>query len=379
MSVESRRAARVNNPTLSLEEIRRKLSTTRSNTGQMRRFGSSPTAEMNTISLLADPNIGPQNIVAVPLGGVNTGGERTGLMGPTQQPETPAADYITQIGMERRKEEIQRGLLGADQPNGLAGKSTDVGAGIAQDQNTINSLSGLLGDIDYKGILNQLVKTFQRPEMLTPGVNALTAFGMSGAALNQSEMAAAAAEQERMDKLAGAEQERMDKFAIEQLKNAGPKEFKGPMIKSIEKAAATRQSLDAINTYLELLSNKRIGGVGAKTEEGINAIGALFGAGGESGAATARSIRSQIITALQLGVNQGQISQADYDQLNNILSGDGWFVSNPKVEAQLQRLKGVLGGKLATTTKILEAQGIDPSRFSPDAPSGLVSARRPAQ
>jgi len=281
---------------------------------------------------------------------------------------TAAADYITQIGMERRKEEIQRGLLGADQPNGLAGKSTDVGAGIAQDRNTIGSLSGLLGDIDYKGILNQLVKTFQRPEMLTPGVNALTAFGMSGAALNQAEMAGAAAEQERMDK-----------FAIEQLKNAGPKEFKGPMIKSIEKAAATRQSLDAINTYLELLSNKRIGGVGAKTEEGVKAIGALFGAGGESGAATARSIRSQIITGLQMGVSQGQISQGDYEQLNNILSADGWFVSNEKVESQLQRLKGVLSGKLATTTKILEAQGIDPSRFSPDAPSGLVSARRPAQ
>ena len=80
-----------------------------------------------------------------------------------------------------------------------------------------------------------------------------------------------------------------------------------------------------------------------------------------------------------MGVSQGQISKGDYEQLNNILSGSGWFVSNPKVEAQLQRLKGVLGGNLRTVTKILEAQGIDPSYFSPDAPSGLVSARRPAQ
>ena len=56
--------------------------------------------EMNTISLLADPNIGPQNIVAVPLGGGNTGGERTGLMGPTQQPETPSEQYMREMKTE---------------------------------------------------------------------------------------------------------------------------------------------------------------------------------------------------------------------------------------------------------------------------------------
>jgi hypothetical protein len=111
---------------------------------------------------------------------------------------TAAADYVTQIGMERRKEEIQRGLLGADQPNGLAGKTVDIGSDLARDQNTIGSLSGLLGDINWKAITDRLIKTFQRPEMLTPGVNALTAFGMSGAALNQAEIAGAK-EQAQLD------------------------------------------------------------------------------------------------------------------------------------------------------------------------------------
>ena len=75
-----------------------------------------------------------------------------------------------------------------------------LGAGedIAQDRNQGNLLSGLLGDLDYKGILNQLVKTFQRPEMLTPGVNALTSFGMAGAGLNQAEIAGAK-EQAQLD------------------------------------------------------------------------------------------------------------------------------------------------------------------------------------
>ncbi len=207
------------------------------------------------------------------------------------------------------------------------------------------------------------------------GVGPLAAFSESALDV---QAARSAAEQEAAKRQSAAS-DRQAKILAEQIKKSGPMEFKGPMIKSIEKASSAKQSLDAINRYLELLSNKRIGGVGAKVEEGINAIGALFGAGGESGAATADSIRSQIITGLQMGVSQGQISQGDYEQLNKILSGSGWFVSNPKVESQLQRLKGVLGGKLSTTIKILEAQGIDPSYFSPDAPSGLVSARRPAQ
>ena len=289
---------------------------------------------------------------------------------------SPAQAYMAEAAAERAMAEVAAER--AAKEKSVPGPTTTpytalkdgLGAGeaISLDRSDGNFISGLLGDINWKAITDKLIKTFQRPEMLTPGVNALTAFGMSGAALNQAEMAGAAAEQERMDK-----------FKLEQLKKSGPMEFKGPMIKSIEKASATKQSLDSINRYLELLSNKKIGGVGAKLEEGVSAIGALFGAGGESGAAAADSIRSQIITGLQIGVAEGQISQGDYDQLNKILAGSGWFVSNPKVESQLQRLKGVLAGKLRTTTKILEAQGIDPSRFSPDAPSGLISARRPAQ
>ena len=195
------------------------------------------------------------------------------------------------------------------------------------------------------------------------------------AAFSESALDVQAARSAAQQKAAEAQLE-LDK---ERIKKSGPMEFKGPMIKSIEKASSAKQSLDAINRYLELLSNKKIGGMAGKLEQGISNIGALFGAGGESAAATADSIKSQIITGLQIGAAQGQISKGDYQQLDRILSGSGWFVSNPKVEAQLQRLKGVLTGKLRTTTKILEAQGINPSDFSPDAPSGLVSARRPAQ
>jgi hypothetical protein len=179
---------------------------------------------------------------------------------------TAAADYVTQIGMERRKEEIQRGLLGVDQPNGLAGKAADVGADLARDQNTIGSLSGLLGDIDYRGILDQLVKTFQRPEMLTPGVNALTSFGMSGAALNQAEMAGAAAEQERMDK-----------FAMEQIKNAPGATKPTTEITNLYKEMGVYQS--GLNTFDKIKSilSKGVGtGLAGSTLNGLTNIAAAF-------------------------------------------------------------------------------------------------------
>ena len=66
-----------------------------------------------------------------------------------------------------------------------------AGEAIAQDRSQGNAISGLLGDINWKGLMDKLLQTFQRPEMLTPGVNALTSFGMSGAALNQAEIAGA--------------------------------------------------------------------------------------------------------------------------------------------------------------------------------------------
>jgi hypothetical protein len=88
--------------------------------------------------------------------------------------------------------------LMSNTPRAAANTGLNAGEAIAQDRNQGNLISGLLGDINWKGILDQLIKTFQRPEMLTPGVNALTAFGMSGAALNQAEIAGAK-EQAQLD------------------------------------------------------------------------------------------------------------------------------------------------------------------------------------
>ena len=366
----------------SFDDIRNLLGvlSTANKTNPVRKLIANELAAAEVAKRLAQPtalNAAKRATALVPVAGAMQAGSDP--LGPLPPGMRPPAPYIKEAIPGRPGTEVGVGMplpplkQKMDQANATGTPSVMpyVEAGTDQAQNARER--SFLERLSQSGLLSTL-QGMARAERQY-GVGPLAAFSESALDV---QAARSAAEQEAAKRQSAAS-DRQAKILAEQIKKSGPMEFKGPMIKSIEKASSAKQSLDAINRYLELLSNKRIGGVGAKVEEGINAIGALFGAGGESGAATADSIRSQIITGLQMGVSQGQISQGDYEQLNKILSGSGWFVSNPKVESQLQRLKGVLGGKLSTTIKILEAQGIDPSYFSPDAPSGLVSARRPAQ
>jgi|DEB0MinimDraft_3_1074331.scaffolds.fasta_scaffold00271_4 hypothetical protein len=164
----------------------------------------------------------------------------------------------------------------------------------------------------------------------------------------------------------------------EQIKKSGPQEFKAPLIKSINTASSLKSSLDSINEYMQVLSNARIGGLAGKTEEAYKAIGALFGYGGESAAGKARSLRASIMNTFESAYTKGQITKQNYENLSKILQEGGWFVSNPEVMGQLERLKSKLSEQLIVNSKILRAQGVDPGQFSPYN-SGLVSARRPAQ
>ena len=272
---------------------------------------------------------------------------------------TAAADYVTQIGMERRKEEIQRGLLDVDQPNGLAGKAADVGADLARDQNTIGSLSGLLGDLDYKGILNQLVKTFQRPEMLTPGVNALTSFGMSGAALNQAEMAGAAAEQERMDKLAGAEQVRADKFAIARINNApGAPEFDKTQTDLLLDITKGQGALDNLQKALELSLKSKLTGAGPQGIQGVSNLLAAFGI--DPGVSDIKNYENRV-ARIKADLSASRIFGREMNRqelkiLEKLVSDPGIFNTNTQLRNQLRSLTGSLEKTIGTKRRIIAAQ-----------------------
>ena len=309
--------------------------------------------EMNTISLLADPNIGPQNIVAVPLGGGNTGGERTGLMGPTQQPETPSEQYMREMKTEAP---IPTPSPDAALKLGLIG-----GEAVAQDRNQGNLLSGLLGDIDYKGILNQLVKTFQRPEMLTPGVNALTAFGMSGAALNQAEMAGAAAEQERMDKL-----------ALEQIKNApGAPKITAEAVKLYDRVNTSRANATLVQKMKQaLIEGPGTGGIGTGEQALIAMLNALNIPIGTSGRSDYNSLLAELKTGM---LRSGRLLKADFELLEKQLPKSGTFKNRDQLLKALRKVEEKSNRQLFEDQQILKT--FDLPVGSGAMPSTMIRSR----
>ena len=257
---------------------------------------------------------------------------------------TAAQDYMKQVAAERAAEApiptpspdaaLKRGLIG--------------GEAVAQDRSQGNLLSGLLGDIDYRGILNQLVKTFQRPEMLTPGVNALTSFGMSGAALNQAEMAGAVAEQERMDK-----------FAMEQIKNApGAPEFDKTQTDLLLDITKGQGALDNLQKALELSLKSKLTGAGPQGIQGVSNLLAAFGI--DPGVSDIKNYENRV-ARIKADLSASRIFGREMNKqelkiLEKLVSDPGIFNTNTQLRNQLRSLTGSLEKTIGTKRRIIAAQ-----------------------
>ena len=179
--------------------------------------------------------------------------------------------------------------LMSNTPRAAANTGLNAGEAIAQDRNQGNLISGLLGDINWKGILDQLIKTFQRPEMLTPDVNALTAFGMAGAGLNQAEIAGAK-EQAQLDQ--ANQQQALEneyrrirdardaaRFALAEKRDARDR-LKAPVITKAKIEAFTaltgtdKVTRDIINDLYDTGIERFFGGQGASKEDTQAAVAA---------------------------------------------------------------------------------------------------------
>ena len=179
---------------------------------------------------------------------------------------SPAQAYMAEVAAARAAEEAKSGPGPTTDPYAALKAGLIAGEGTAQDRSQGNAISGLLGDINWKGLMDKLLQTFQRPEMLTPGVNALTSFGMSGAALNQAEIAGAAAKQDRMDKI-----------KLEQIKNAPVAPKPSAEITNLYKEMGTYQT--GLNTFdrIKGILSKGIGtGAAGTALSALNNIAAAF-------------------------------------------------------------------------------------------------------
>jgi hypothetical protein len=220
------------------------------------------------------------------------------------------------------------------------------GEAVAQDRNQGNLLSGLLGDIDYKGILNQLVKTFQRPEMLTPGVNALTAFGMSGAALNQAEIAGAAAEQERMNKL-----------ALEQIKNApGAPKITSEAVKLYDRVNTSRANAALVQKMKQaLIEGPGTGAIGTGEQALKAMLNALNLPIGTSGRTDYNSLLAELKTGM---LRTGRLMKADFKLLEEQLPGSGTFTNRDQLLNALRKVEEKSNRQLYEDQQILKTFGL---------------------
>ena len=240
---------------------------------------------------------------------------------------------------------LKRGLIG--------------GEAVAQDRSQGNLLSGLLGDLDYKGMLNQLFKTFQRPEMLTPGVNALTSFGMAGAGLRQAELVGAAAEQARADKLAGAEQVRADKFAIAGINNApGAPEFDKTQTDLLLDITKGQGALDNLQKALELSLKSKLTGAGPQGIQGVSNLLAAFGI--DPGVSDIKNYENRV-ARIKADLSASRIFGREMNRqelkiLEKLVSDPGIFNTNTQLRNQLRSLTGSLEKTIGTKRRIIAAQ-----------------------
>ena len=273
---------------------------------------------------------------------------------------SPAQAYMAEAAAERAAKE--KSVPGpTTTPYTALKDGLGAGEAISLDRSDGNFISGLLGDINWKAITDKLIRTFQRPEMLTPGVNALTAFGMSGAALNQAEIAGAAAEQERMNKL-----------SLEQLKNApGAPKITAEAVKLYDRVNTSRANAALVQKMKQaLIEGPGTGGIGTGEQALIAMLNALNIPIGTSG----RTDYNSLLAELKAGMlRSGRLLKDDFKLLEKQLPGSGTFTNRDQLLNALRRIEEKSNRQLYEDQQILKTFGLPAG--SGAMPSTMIRSR----
>lgn len=278
--------------------------------------------------------------------------------------ENPAALQARAEAAAQQADEDARAIQNGT-PRGSSLLGLDAGGKIADNKNQSNFLSSLLGSVDWQGLL----KVFARPEFLQPGISPAQAFVNASFAQRQAETGAAAEQQKQMLEL-----------QKEMIKKSGTdaQKLTGPVVDVINDTATASEGLEAINQYRKILSEAQVGGIGAKLNETVNSVASLFGYGGLTPAQKGQAIRQRVLASLQTAQAKGQISAADYANIEKQLSQPGkWFTNSEALNEQLTLIQSQLQSKLNLGQNTLKYFGLNPAQLSPYSNTPLFLSKRP--
>jgi hypothetical protein len=298
-----------------------------------------PQPEMNTLGLLADPNIGPQSIVSVPLGRAGVVGERTGVINPAIQEETAAQQYM------RQAQEMRQARIDEKDPARVTNKALRDGNNAGE--------SKLLERMARSGLLSTLQGMARAERMY--GVGPLAAFSESALDVQAARSAA--------QQKAAEGQLELDK---ERIKKSGPAKLTATIDKRLTSFRNNSEALNTINRYLTILTSGQTGGIAGKMDAGIDALASLVGLGSGSQASKAEAARSLLLSTISsLKQTEGQISKYDYEEIENYLKKpNSWYINNDKIANQLRNLRPIIQRTLSQDAMLIRESGRDPSQFS---------------
>jgi hypothetical protein len=252
-----------------------------------------------------------------------------------------------------------QGLL--TKPEGIVAKYADVGADVAFNQKQSNSISGLLGDVDWRGIMGRLMETFQRPEMLTPGVNALTSFGMAGSGLRQSQLAGAAAEQEKQTKL-----------ELARIKaTPGAPKITAEGVKLYDRINTQRRALGIIQKMKLALGDGTTTGIVGSGTAALKGIANAFNV--DLGKSAQGDYNAQL-AALKIALRKdGRLLKGDLDMFEKVLPEAGATTSVDAMLTSLRRAQTQAEDEMYAAQQILITYGMQPG--SGARPASAIRSR----
>ena len=236
-------------------------------------------------------------------------------------------------------------------------KGLVAGETIARDQEEASSISGLLGNFDWK----KVVAILARPEFQQPGVSPLTAFTNATFAQGQAELAGAAAEQEKQTKL-----------ELARIKaTPGAPKITAEGVKLYDRIDTQRRALGIIQKMKLALGDGTTTGIVGSGTAALKGIANAFNI--DLGKSAQGDYNAQL-AALKIALRKdGRLLKGDLDMLEKVLPEAGATASVDAMLTSLRRAQTQAENEMYSTQQILKTYGMPPG--SGARPASAIRSR----